>query len=113
MQKRVIALLVIVRKAPRPFNGSEQKLVEAVADYASISLVNARLFRALEERAKYMQRAAENAQAGEKSKNEFIKNAGKELTSPLEEANDSLEMLAAELSDKIIKRTARQVGFCP
>ncbi len=103
VQKRVIALLVIVRKAPRPFNGSEQKLVEAVADYASISLVNARLFRALEERAKYMQRAAENAQAGEKSKNEFIKNAGKELTSPLEEANNSLEMLAAELSGKLSK----------
>jgi signal transduction histidine kinase len=82
VQKRVIALLVIVRKAPRPFNGSEQKL---------------------EERAKYMQRAAENAQAGEKSKNEFIKNAGKELTSPLEEANNSLEMLAAELSGKLSK----------
>ena len=101
VQKRVIALLVIVRRAPRPFNGSEQKLVEAVADYASISLVNARLFRALEERAKYMQRAAENAQAGEKSKNEFIINAGKELTSPLEEANSSLEMLAGELAGKL------------
>ena len=101
VQKQVIALLVIVRRAPRPFNGSEQKLVEAVADYASISLVNARLFRALEERARYMQRAAENAQAGEKSKNDFIKNAGKELTSPLESANNSLEMLSGNLAGKI------------
>ena len=101
VQKQVIALLVIVRRAPRPFNGSEQKLVEAVADYASISLVNARLFRALEERARYMQRAAENAQAGEKSKNDFIKNAGKELTSPLESANASLEMLSKNLTGKI------------
>ena len=101
VQKQVIALLVIVRRAPRPFNGSEQKLVEAVADYASISLVNARLFRALEERARYMQRAAENAQAGEKSKNDFIKNAGKELTSPLESANNSLELLSGNLAGKI------------
>lgn len=101
VQKQVIALLVIVRRAPRPFNGSEQKLVEAVADYASISLVNARLFRALEERARYMQRAAESAQAGEKSKNDFIKNAGKEITSPLESANNSLEMLSRNLASKI------------
>lgn len=101
VQKQVIALLVIVRRAPRPFNGSEQKLVEAVADYASISLVNARLFRALEERARYMQRAAENAQAGEKSKNEFIKNAGKELTSPLENANNSLETLSRNLAGQL------------
>jgi signal transduction histidine kinase/FixJ family two-component response regulator len=101
VQKQVIALLVIVRRAARPFNGSEQKLVEAVADYASISLVNARLFRALEERARYMQRAAESAQAGEKSKNEFIKNAGKELTSPLEDANNSLDTLSRNLDGKI------------
>lgn len=101
VQKQVIALLVIVRRAPRPFNGSEQKLVEAVADYASISLVNARLFRALEERARYMQRAAESAQAGEKSKNDFIKNAGKELTTPLEEANASLKKLASDLAGSL------------
>jgi DNA-binding response OmpR family regulator/signal transduction histidine kinase len=101
VQKQVIALLVIVRRAPRPFNGSEQKLVEAVADYASISLVNARLFRALEERARYMQRAAESAQAGEKSKNDFIKNAGKELTSPLEVANESLDQLSEELAGSL------------
>ena len=106
VQKQVIALLVIVRRAPRPFNGSEQKLVEAVADYASISLVNARLFRALEERARYMQRAAESAQAGEKSKNDFIKNAGKELTSPLEEANVSLDQLAEELAGSLPKNQA-------
>jgi signal transduction histidine kinase len=63
--------------------------------------VNARLFRALEERARYMQRAAESAQAGEKSKNEFIKNAGKELTSPLEDANNSLDTLSRNLDGKI------------
>lgn len=100
VQKQVIALLVIVRRQPRPFNGSEQKLVEAVADYASISLVNARLFRALEERARYMQRAAENAQAGVKSKNDIIKSAGRELASPLRDAIQSLDNLNASLSDE-------------
>ncbi len=47
IQKEVIGMLVVVRKENRPFEKTEQALLEAVADYASISLVNARLFRAL------------------------------------------------------------------
>lgn len=45
--KQVLALLVVMRKAPEEFNASDQAMVEAVSDYAAISLVNARLFRAL------------------------------------------------------------------
>ncbi len=47
IQKEVIGMLVVVRKENRLFEKTEQALLEAVADYASISLVNARLFRAL------------------------------------------------------------------
>jgi DNA-binding response OmpR family regulator/signal transduction histidine kinase len=110
VQKQVIALLVIVRRAPRPFNTSEQKLVEAVADYASISLVNARLFRALEERARYMQHAAENAQAGAKTKNDVIKGVGKELSTPLQDAIQSLDSISAVLTaeQKALLEPARQ-----
>jgi two-component system, NtrC family, sensor kinase len=43
----VIGMLVVVRKEERAFTKTEQTLLEAVADYASISLVNSRLFRAL------------------------------------------------------------------
>ncbi len=100
VQKQVIALLAIVRRAPKPFNSSEQKLVEAVADYASISLVNARLFRALEERARYMQRAAENAQAGARTKNGVLKTAGKDLFEPLEEAIRNLKSISAAVTSE-------------
>jgi DNA-binding response OmpR family regulator len=47
VQKEVIGMLVVVRKEARAFSKTEQALLEAVSDYASISLVNARLFRAL------------------------------------------------------------------
>lgn len=94
VQKQVIALLTIVRKQPKPFNTSEQKLLEAVADYASISLVNARLFRALEERARYMQKAAESAQAGVKVKNEALLSAWNEVQTPLEDVRNDLDLLA-------------------
>ncbi|HNB51013.1 MAG TPA: GAF domain-containing protein, partial [Anaerolineales bacterium] len=51
-QKQVIGLLVVMRKQPQPFTKSNQFLLEAVADYAAISLVNASLIQAMEERAK-------------------------------------------------------------
>ena len=47
VQKEVIGILVVVRKDARPFEEIEQTLLEAVSDYASISLVNARLFHTL------------------------------------------------------------------
>jgi len=47
VQAEVIGLLIVVRKEARPFNKTEQTLLEAVSDYASISLVNARLFKIL------------------------------------------------------------------
>ena len=47
VQAEVIGLLIVVRKEARPFSKTEQTLLEAVSDYASISLVNARLFKIL------------------------------------------------------------------
>lgn len=51
VQNEVVGLLIVVRKADREFDSSAQALLEAVADFASISLVNARLFQALEQTA--------------------------------------------------------------
>ncbi len=51
IRDEVIGLLVVVRKEDKPFERNTLTLLEAVADYASISLVNARLFRALQEAA--------------------------------------------------------------
>ena len=65
VQKQVVGLLVTVRRQSVAFTPSEQHLLEAVADYASISLVNARLFRAVEQRARAQQIAADNARLNE------------------------------------------------
>ncbi len=81
VQKQVIALLVIVRRAPRPFNGSEQKAGRSSSRLCIHLTGECQIIPRSGRTGRYMQRAAENAQAGEKSKNDFIKNAGKELTS--------------------------------
>ena len=93
LKKEVVGLLVVVRKAPHPFSPSNRTLLEAVADYASISLVNASLFRALEERAHSLQSSAEAAKANEKKKDELISNVQNEVTPPLKKAIKDLDSL--------------------
>lgn len=93
VRNEVIGLLVVARKSPRPFGPNIQALLEAVADYASISLVNARLFKVLEDRARAMQQAAETAQQNEKKKDEVLKSVKIELSSSLAGANETVSSL--------------------
>lgn len=65
VHNEVIGLLLVLRKEERPFDRSDQALLEAVVDYASISLVNARLFRALE-------KTAEAAHSGARQQNALL-----------------------------------------
>jgi two-component system NtrC family sensor kinase len=57
VRKETVGLLVLINKEERPFTASQQTLLEGVADYASISMANALLFKALEERARSLQKA--------------------------------------------------------
>ncbi|MEJ2599116.1 MAG: response regulator [Anaerolineales bacterium] len=93
IKKEVVGLLVVIRKIVRPFTPGNKSLLEAVADYASISIVNARLFRALEERARSLQKAAENAQASERDKDKVLKGIRDELYIPLTDAIKTIETL--------------------
>jgi DNA-binding response OmpR family regulator len=65
VRQEVIGLLTVVRKESRAFGNIEQALLEALADFASISLVNAQLFRALE-------LTAEAARNGEARQNALL-----------------------------------------
>lgn len=89
VKNEAIGLLTVVRKSEKPFGSSEHTLSEAIADYASISLVNARLFRALAQN-------AEAAQLGEKRKNELLQQVRQEIQSNLTTALYPLELLLAE-----------------
>ncbi len=63
VQNEVIGMLIVVRTEARPFGKTEQTLLEAVSDYASISLVNARLFRALNDTVHSAQESAQRQNA--------------------------------------------------
>jgi len=93
LKKEVVGLLVVVRKIPQPFSPSNRTLLEAVADYASISMVNVSLFRALEERVRTLQQAAESAKSGERRKNEVIRSARENLAQPITDASKAIDSL--------------------
>ena len=86
VQKQVIGLLAVMRRISKAFTQSDQNLLEAVSDYASISLVNVRLFRALEDRVRKAQHNADAAELDEKIKNDLLSAAQQELQFPMESA---------------------------
>jgi signal transduction histidine kinase len=96
VQKSVIGLLVALRKLATPFSPSDQHLVEAVADYASISLVNARLFRTVEERAHSLETMAGSAQTGEKINREILFKVKGELRTPVMLGLQAMEKLSKD-----------------
>lgn len=93
IKKEIIGLLVVIRKAPRPFSSSNKTLLEAVADYASISLVNARLFHISEKRVRTLQETVESAKVSERRKDQFLKNLQRELNKPIRGAMELLNSL--------------------
>lgn len=100
-QKVVFGLLVMMRKAATPFGASEQHLLDALADYASISLVNARLFRALEERARQHQQSAGLSQLVGKVNNEVLRVVKEDIAAPLARVLAVLDGLVKDPAAKL------------
>jgi signal transduction histidine kinase/DNA-binding response OmpR family regulator len=93
VQKQVIGLLVVMRKKDTAYSPSDQSLLEAVCDYASISLVNARLFKEVEERAQSLQQRVGDARNGQKISSELLQSAQKEMRTPVEVADLAFDRL--------------------
>ena len=83
IQKEVIGMLVVVRQEPRAVDEMEQTLLEAIADHVSISLLNARLFRALSN-------AMQKSNEGEKQQNALLKEFRGEDVQPAIQIIDTL-----------------------
>jgi DNA-binding response OmpR family regulator len=94
VQGEVIGMLVVVRKKERAFEKIEQTLLEAVADYASISLVNARLFRALNDS---MRASKERA----KQQNALLEAIRSSILEELQAATYPIDLLLTEKQGKL------------
>ena len=96
VQRVVIGLLVMMRKQAAPFSPSEQHLLEALADYSSISLSNARLFKTVEARARSQEMAATAAVMAERLDREILQNVKMELRGPLLAAQSAFDKLSKD-----------------
>ena len=88
IQREVIGMAVIVRKDARPFEKMEQTLMEAIADYVSISLLNARLFQALNN-------SVHTSKEGEKRQNALLESVRSSIAEELQAVIQPLELLLA------------------
>ena len=86
VQNEVIGMLVVVRKEAVPFGKVEQTLLEAVSDYASISLVNARLFRAVND-------SANMAKEREKQQNALLESIRSSISEELQAEVHPIDLL--------------------
>jgi signal transduction histidine kinase len=110
IQNLVIGLLVMMRQQPNPFNVSEQNLLCAIADYASISLVNARLFHEVEDRAKSLQRLVDNARSGEKINTEIMFSVQRELHTSVDTSQLALERLVKDPAARMNEDQRQAMG---
>jgi DNA-binding response OmpR family regulator len=101
VHNEVIGLLLVVRKKARPFDRAEQTLLEAIADYASISMVNARLFRALEQ-------TAEAARTGEKRQNALLESVRRAVWEELDAVKAPIELLLDQKKTSPLTAEQRQ-----
>jgi DNA-binding response OmpR family regulator len=89
IQKEVIGMAVVVRQDARPFEKMEQTLLEAIADYVSISLLNARLFQALNS-------SVHSSKEGEKRQNALLESVRNSIAEELQSAVQPVDLLLSE-----------------
>lgn len=108
IRKEVIGLLVVMRKQPIPFTSDNITLVEAIADYASISLANARLFQSLEERSQKLLVEAHNSRTSQQNIDELLL-AVKQRVQP--SLSSSINLISGLLSDShlMINETQKSI----
>jgi signal transduction histidine kinase/CheY-like chemotaxis protein len=91
---QVMGILGVGNKTGKPFTERDQAMLSAVADYASVTLVNARLFQSLEAKARSLQQANDEMAKGTRQKDDVLGSLGRELRGPLLQARTSLDSLA-------------------
>ncbi len=96
VRSEIIGLLVVVRKEDREIELMIQNLLQAIADFASISLVHARLYRAIEE-------TGEAARLTEQSRLASVEGMRKSIREELQNARRPLDDLVSGRSGSLTK----------
>ncbi|MEK7325374.1 MAG: response regulator [Chloroflexota bacterium] len=104
-REQTVGVLTVANKSPKSFDDRYQSLLNAVADYASIAVVNVRLFQALEGRARSLQQANEELRQADKTRelrtrHDIQQKVAASLRLPMQQARSCLDSALAELNDR-------------
>ncbi len=100
-REQTVGVLTVANRTAVPFSERQAVLLSAVADYASVSIVNMRLFQELEQRARSMQQAYENVQIAEQRRGEVMLKLSNELRGPVGQAKSAVDVALTEIGGKL------------
>jgi len=108
-REQVVGVLTVAHKSAKAFDDRYQALLNAVADYASIAVVNVRLFQALEARARSLQQANEELRQAEetrhlRTRHEVQQKVADTLREPIHQTRSYIEAATADGLDKLTGR---------
>jgi signal transduction histidine kinase/FixJ family two-component response regulator len=106
VREQTVGVLTVAHKTPIPFTDRQTLLLNSVADYASIAIVNMRLFQALEQRAHTMQQQYDQLQESEKRRAQTMYKLSQEMRGPVAQAKSWLDTALTEIGGKL-KETQR------
>lgn len=99
VHSEIIGLMALLRRQMEPFNETEQAMLEAICDYASLALVNARLFKAIDEHSSIQDTRMKRIILARTSERERSEAAAREMGRLFERIKDATEKPAVELPD--------------
>lgn len=106
VRKQAIGVIGVARKKARPFIDRDEALLEAVADYASISLINTRLFQQLEAKADRLQEQIDQSEKGNNPRDRSLAKPSQNLDS----IYSNLKRVLQECEDPKIKMALNEIA---
>jgi signal transduction histidine kinase/CheY-like chemotaxis protein len=100
-REQTVGVITVANRNAQAFTDRHQALLNAVADYASIAIVNMRLFQALEQRAKSMQQSYEGVQVEVQRRGEVLMKISQELRGPVAQAKSAVDLALNEIGGKL------------
>jgi len=96
VKKETVGMIVVVREEPKPFSHANRTLLEALADYASISMINVILIQTVQDRARSLMDVKEASLESDRVKSEVFRKINEELKTPLAMISHEVSVLTQD-----------------
>ena len=109
-RQQVIGMLTLMRKEPKTFTDSDLHILEALGDYAAISLANSYLFHANEERTQSLHYSIESFQMNQKVSHSLVLAVKQEIQSSIKKIGTIYRrIMMSDTSQLQLKQQERMV----